>query len=216
MNLWSVGREAGERLDVEWSSVRDQLGQVMKEGVKSREDVREKSRWTERRGGVMNTQSTTDHAGLPEVSDETLARMEARVFEAIDEERVTHSSRSRRHRRAWQAIGIAAAFVVVGAVATPVVLQIGQAGSGGVVVTGGTDGKACIWDLGTMRLRATLEHQVCDNLVFSCSTGLSLTDVITGRNHNSPHPPFTKDTFTGIWVCRRNSQDVGCARGHAD
>ena len=32
--------------------------------------------------------------------------------------------------------------------------------SGGVVVTGGTDGKACIWDLGTMRLRATLEHGV--------------------------------------------------------
>ena len=37
----------------------------------------------------------------------------------------------------------------------------GQAGTGGTVVTGGTDGKACIWDLGTMRLRATLEHQVC-------------------------------------------------------
>lgn len=32
--------------------------------------------------------------------------------------------------------------------------------TGGVVVTGGTDGKACIWDLGTMRLRATLEHEV--------------------------------------------------------
>lgn len=32
--------------------------------------------------------------------------------------------------------------------------------AGGVVVTGGTDGKACIWDLGTMRLRATLEHGV--------------------------------------------------------
>ncbi|EGN99255.1 hypothetical protein SERLA73DRAFT_182161 [Serpula lacrymans var. lacrymans S7.3] len=33
-------------------------------------------------------------------------------------------------------------------------------GSGpGVVVTGGTDGKACIWDLSTMRLRATLDHQ---------------------------------------------------------
>ncbi|KIJ62817.1 hypothetical protein HYDPIDRAFT_113924 [Hydnomerulius pinastri MD-312] len=29
----------------------------------------------------------------------------------------------------------------------------------GVVVTGGTDGKACIWDPTTMRLRATLEHQ---------------------------------------------------------
>lgn len=35
----------------------------------------------------------------------------------------------------------------------------GQVGTGGTVVTGGTDGKACIWDLGTMRLRATLEHE---------------------------------------------------------
>lgn len=29
----------------------------------------------------------------------------------------------------------------------------------GVVATGATDGKICIWDLTTMRLRATLEHQ---------------------------------------------------------
>ncbi|CAL1716246.1 unnamed protein product [Somion occarium] len=36
---------------------------------------------------------------------------------------------------------------------------MGQVGTGGVVVTGGTDGKACIWDLSTMRLRATLEHE---------------------------------------------------------
>ena len=36
----------------------------------------------------------------------------------------------------------------------------GAGGGSGVVVTGGTDGKACIWDLSTMRLRATLEHQV--------------------------------------------------------
>ncbi|KAI0342859.1 ribosome biogenesis protein Sqt1 [Trametopsis cervina] len=35
----------------------------------------------------------------------------------------------------------------------------GQTGNAGVVVTGGTDGKACIWDLGTMRLRTTLEHE---------------------------------------------------------
>lgn len=41
---------------------------------------------------------------------------------------------------------------------------VGQAGSAGVVVTGGTDGKACIWDLGTMRIRATLEHQVSISL----------------------------------------------------
>ncbi|KAG2110851.1 ribosome biogenesis protein Sqt1 [Suillus discolor] len=35
----------------------------------------------------------------------------------------------------------------------------GTGSSPGVVVTGGTDGKACVWDLTTMRLRATLEHQ---------------------------------------------------------
>lgn len=36
----------------------------------------------------------------------------------------------------------------------------GTGGVSGVVVTGGTDGKACVWDLSTMRLRATLDHQV--------------------------------------------------------
>ncbi|KAG6373481.1 ribosome biogenesis protein Sqt1 [Boletus reticuloceps] len=35
----------------------------------------------------------------------------------------------------------------------------GTATGPGIVVTGGTDGKACIWDVSTMRLRATLEHQ---------------------------------------------------------
>lgn len=30
----------------------------------------------------------------------------------------------------------------------------------GVAVTGATDGKACIWDLSTMRLRSTLQHDV--------------------------------------------------------
>lgn len=30
----------------------------------------------------------------------------------------------------------------------------------GVAVTGATDGKACIWDLTTMRLRSTLQHEV--------------------------------------------------------
>lgn len=29
-----------------------------------------------------------------------------------------------------------------------------------VAVTGGTDGKVCVWDLGTMRLRTTLDHSV--------------------------------------------------------
>lgn len=44
--------------------------------------------------------------------------------------------------------------------ATPGPLSGSAPASGGVVVTGATDGKACIWDLSTMRLRATLEHEV--------------------------------------------------------
>lgn len=43
----------------------------------------------------------------------------------------------------------------------------GAGGGSGVVVTGGTDGKACIWDLSTMRLRATLEHRVIFPLLMS-------------------------------------------------
>lgn len=40
-------------------------------------------------------------------------------------------------------------------------IDIGGSSAGpGVAVTGGTDGKACIWDLSTMRLRATLLHEV--------------------------------------------------------
>ncbi|KAF8806959.1 WD40 repeat-like protein [Phlegmacium glaucopus] len=40
-----------------------------------------------------------------------------------------------------------------------VFVDITGSGTGpGVVVTGATDGKACIWDLSTMRLRVTLEH----------------------------------------------------------
>jgi WD40 repeat protein len=36
----------------------------------------------------------------------------------------------------------------------------GGSNSAGVVVTGGTDGKVCIWDLTTMRLRVSVAHSV--------------------------------------------------------
>jgi ribosome assembly protein SQT1 len=40
-------------------------------------------------------------------------------------------------------------------------VDLSGSGNGpGVVITGATDGKACIWDLTTMRLRSTLEHKV--------------------------------------------------------
>jgi ribosome assembly protein SQT1 len=37
--------------------------------------------------------------------------------------------------------------------------HVGSSGAG-TVVTGATDGKVCIWDLSTSRLRTTLEHKV--------------------------------------------------------
>ena len=37
---------------------------------------------------------------------------------------------------------------------------VGFAGTAEVVVTGSTDGKACVWDLNTLKVRNTLEHGV--------------------------------------------------------
>ncbi len=39
-------------------------------------------------------------------------------------------------------------------------LELGGLANAGVVVTGGTDGRACIWDLSTMRLRVSVTHSV--------------------------------------------------------
>lgn len=39
-------------------------------------------------------------------------------------------------------------------------VEFGTAGGAGIVVTGATDGKICVWDLGTMSLRTTLAHTV--------------------------------------------------------
>lgn len=45
-------------------------------------------------------------------------------------------------------------------------VDLSGAGAGsGVVVTGATDGTACIWDLSTMRLRASMEHNVSSYLI---------------------------------------------------
>lgn len=49
-----------------------------------------------------------------------------------------------------------------------VFVDIGLAGaSKEVVVTGGTDGKICVWDLNTMRLRMEMKHEVGVRLSFS-------------------------------------------------
>jgi len=75
-----------------------------------------------------------------------------------------------------------------------VFVDLGGAGKE-VVVTGGTDGKICVWDLGTMRLRAEMKHDV--SLPPSASQGdteLTLfqdavTSIISHRT-----PPFVITT----------------------
>ncbi|KQY99174.1 hypothetical protein ASD19_04590 [Microbacterium sp. Root53] len=79
----------------------------------------------------MSENETRRDDVLPEVSDETLARIETRVFDAIGRERREVRSGARRRRRVWQGVGAAAAIVAVAAVISPAVLQgIGGAGSG--------------------------------------------------------------------------------------
>ncbi|WP_345750532.1 DUF4349 domain-containing protein [Microbacterium rhizophilus] len=82
----------------------------------------------------MSAEKSRDRGALPEVSDETLAGIEDRVFRIIADERASRSTGARRRRRLWSGLGIAAAIVVVGAVVSPAVLQ----GIGGVTSAGGS------------------------------------------------------------------------------
>ncbi|WP_203135430.1 DUF4349 domain-containing protein [Microbacterium sp. JZ31] len=81
----------------------------------------------------MNTDMKDE---LPDVSDETLAGIEDRVFRVIAEERGSRSSAAKRRRRVWQTVGVAAALVTVAAVISPAVLQ-GVSGSGSSVMSEG-------------------------------------------------------------------------------
>ena len=69
---------------------------------------------------------------LPEVSEETLGRIEARVFETIRDEKRTKRAGARRRRFLWQGVGIAAAIVAVAAVISPAVIE-GISGEGGAL-----------------------------------------------------------------------------------
>jgi WD40 repeat protein len=60
----------------------------------------------------------------------------------------------------------AIAFVNIVAAADGASAPVGST-STNTVVTGATDGKVCIWDLNTSRLRMTLEHKVSRVLLFS-------------------------------------------------
>lgn len=87
----------------------------------------------------------------------------------------------------------------------------GQVGTGGVVVTGATDGKACIWDLSTMRLRATLEHEVRAFRDVDCG---QCSCVSAGRDNNAAEPPGTKIAPHRIGIGGQDVEDVGRADRH--
>ena len=62
----------------------------------------------------------------------------------------------------------AIAFVnIVAAVDGTNTAPVGSSTSTNTVATGATDGKVCMWDLSTSRLRMTLEHEVSHVLLFS-------------------------------------------------
>lgn len=94
--------------------------------------------------------------------------------------------------------------------------------AGGIVVTGATDGKACIWDLSTNRLRATLEHEVSR---FAPRADLPAGDVLTrvygserdllaGRGDDTAAAARTEGPPDRVWLCGQDSQDVGRADRH--
>ena len=84
------------------------------------------------------------------------------------------------------------------------------------VVTGATDGKVCIWDLNTSRLRMTLEHKVSHVLLFR-STFRRRIPVVdeelrsTGCSYESIGAPY-KITPRHFVLRRPHPSDVGCAR----
>ena len=88
----------------------------------------------------------------------------------------------------------------------------GGSTSAGVVVTGGTDGRVCIWDLTTMRLRASVAHSVsremwsryflvADDTDTGSSLGCHHCISSTQRTEGPPH-----------YLCFGRSQlkDLGC------
>lgn len=88
------------------------------------------------------------------------------------------------------------------------------AASGGVVVTGGTDGKACIWDLSTMRLRATLEHEVRFS-VFHHGCVADRWYLFAGCGDLAAPSSSAKRIPHRLCIGGQDAADVGCSYGDA-
>lgn len=94
-------------------------------------------------------------------------------------------------------------------------VDLAGAGVGsGVVVTGGTDGKACIWDLTTMRLRTTLEHEVRKRLIRILTFVHDLIKC-AGCCNLSYGSPTTKKPSPHVRINGQNLANMGCTYGGA-
>ena len=108
----------------------------------------------------------------------------------------------------------AIAFVNIVAAVDGISAPIGSASSN-TVVTGATDGKVCIWDLNTSRLRMTLEHEVSHVLMLSSTFPRRIPVVdeawrSTGCSYESIGAPY-KTTPRHFVLRRPHPSDVGCA-----
>jgi len=84
---------------------------------------------------------------------------------------------------------------------------VGFAGTAEVVVTGSTDGKVCVWDLNTLKVRNELEHGVSP--VFPLPLRWSLADEPSGTCYMLGPTSITKVALGCLGVGRQRSQNMG-------
>ena len=85
----------------------------------------------------MNDQATRSPITLPELSDDTIARMETDIFQRIDRERGVTAARSKRKRSRTILLSAAAATVVVaGAAVVPSLINLGGTSAGDSAMSG--------------------------------------------------------------------------------
>ena len=111
----------------------------------------------------------------------------------------------------------AVAFVNIVAAVDGTSAPAGSASSN-TVVTGATDGKVCIWDLKTNRLRTTLEHKVSPAFCSPLTLGARQAFLMlierrwsTGCCYGLISAP-DKATPRDFVICRPKPSDVGCTR----
>jgi WD40 repeat protein len=85
---------------------------------------------------------------------------------------------------------------------------MGAAGTAEVVVTGSTGGEACVWDLNTLKVRNTLEHEVGSGFP-SKTFGECLTGEPTGIRYMLGPTPGAQLALGRLSIGRLLPSDVG-------